>query len=261
MATVGALMIGDVVGEAGIAALELGLRPLAAELGASFVVVNGENAAGGFGLTEETLARILAAGADVVTTGNHVWEKREFWPVLDSEPRVLRPLNYPEGVVGHGFILVEKAGVRWLVVNAQGRERLSPIDCPFRTVRALLSAQEQPGVISLVDFHAEDTGEKEAFGLHLDGLAGAVVGTHTHVRTADGRVLPGGTAYQTDLGMTGVVDSIIGMDSAVCLERSRTQVPYRMECASGSAVISGAFIAFDPETGRASSARGIGRAL
>lgn len=254
-------MIGDVVGDAGIAALEAGLRPLAEEFGADFVVVNGENAAAGFGLTAETLARILAAGADVVTTGNHVWEKRDVWPTLDAEPRVLRPLNYPSGVCGHGFLSAEKAGVRWLVANAQGRERMTAIDCPFLAVERLLTSPEHAGSISLVDFHAEDTGEKEAFGLYLDGKAGAVVGTHTHVRTADERILPKGSAYMTDLGMTGVADGIIGMDAKICLERCRTQVPYRMECAKGTATISGAFISFDSQTRRAVSIRGIGRSL
>ncbi len=256
MGEVRALMIGDVVGEAGINALETALRPLAAERGASFVVVNGENAAAGFGLTAETLARILAAGADVVTSGNHVWEKREVWPTLESEKRVLRPANYPAGVPGRGSGLYEKDGTLWGVVNAQGRQGLTPIDCPFRAAASLAEELRGQGAITLVDFHAETTREKEAFGFHLDGLAGAVAGTHTHVRTADARLLPKGTAYISDLGMSGVVDGIIGMDAKICLERCRTSIPLRMECAVGKASLNGALIVFDAESRAAVSIEG-----
>ncbi len=259
MAEVAALMIGDVVGEPGLKALEEGLRPLAQELGATFVVVNGENAAAGFGLTAETLARILASGADAVTSGNHVWEKREVWPTLDAEIRVLRPANYPEGACGRGWGLYEKDGLLWGVVNVQGREEMTPIDCPFRCAEAVLRDLAGRGAMTLVDFHAETTREKEAFGFHLDGLAGAVVGTHTHVRTTDARLLPKGTAYISDLGMTGVVDGIIGMDAKICLERSRTQIPIRMECAAGPAALSGALIRFDSDSRRALSIEGFTR--
>ena len=252
-------MIGDVVGEPGLKALEIALRPLAEEVGASFVVVNGENAASGFGLTAETLARILAAGADVVTTGNHVWEKREVWPTLDAEPRVLRPANYPAGVSGRGSGVFEKAGALWGVVNVQGRQEMSQVDCPFRCAESLIKDFSQRGILTLIDFHAETTREKEAFGFHLDGLAGAVVGTHTHVRTADARILPKGTAYISDLGMTGVVDGIIGMEANICINRSRTHIPYRMECAVGPAALSGAVIVFDPETRKAVSIEGFTR--
>lgn len=259
MSVVKALMIGDVVGDPGLLALESALRPLADEVGASFVVVNGENAAAGFGLTEETLSRILAAGADVVTTGNHVWEKRDVWPVLDSEPRVLRPANYPSGASGRGFGAFEKDGVLWGVVNVQGRQEMSPIDCPFRCAESIVKELAQLGALSLVDFHAETTREKESFGFHMDGLAGAVVGTHTHVRTADARLLPKGTAYISDLGMTGVVDGIIGMNAKICLDRSRTHIPFRMECAEGAAAMSGAVISFDTETRKAVSIEGFTR--
>jgi len=259
MGTVKALMVGDVVGEAGLRALELGLGPLAAECGASFVVVNGENAAGGFGLTAETLARMLAAGADVVTSGNHVWEKREVWPTLEAEPRVLRPANYPEGAVGRGCGLFEKAGVSWGVVNVQGRQEMSPIDCPFRSAETLVKELADRGALTLVDFHAETTREKEAFGFFMDGTAGAVVGTHTHVRTADARLLPKGTAYVSDLGMTGASEGIIGMEAKICLERCRTSIPFRMECASGPAAMSGVVIEFDLETRKALSIEGFTR--
>ncbi|MFA6506594.1 MAG: TIGR00282 family metallophosphoesterase [Treponemataceae bacterium] len=261
MAVVKALMIGDVVGEPGLKALETDLRQLAEETGAVFIVVNGENAAAGFGLTAETLARILAAGADVVTSGNHVWEKREVWPTLDAETRVLRPANYPAGVSGHGSGFYEKDGIKWGVVNVQGRQEMTPIDCPFLCAEALVKDLAERGAIVLVDFHAETTREKEAFGFHLDGVAGAIAGTHTHVRTADARLLPKGSAYISDLGMTGVVDGIIGMDAKICMDRSRTQIPYRMECATGEVAVSGAVISFDGETRKAVAIEGFTRKI
>jgi hypothetical protein len=250
------LMIGDVVGEPGLLALETELGGLIRRYDAAFVVVNGENAAAGFGLTTETLSRILAAGADVVTSGNHVWEKRDVWPTLDAEPRVLRPANYPAGSSGRGHGLFQKNGVPWGVVNVQGRQDMNPIDCPFRVGAALAQELAEKGAIVLVDFHAESTREKEAFAFHLDGKVGAIAGTHTHVRTADARLLPGGTAYITDLGMTGAREGIIGMDAKICLDRCRIQVPYKMECAVGPASINGAVIAFETETRKAVSIEG-----
>ncbi len=259
MSLVKAMLIGDVVGDPGIAALESDLRSLVAESGASFVIVNGENAAGGFGLTPPTLERILAAGADVVTSGNHVWEKRDLWPFLDAETRLLRPANYPDSAPGHGSGVFEKDGVSWAIINLQGREEMSPIDCPFRMGERLLEGFVGQPVITLIDFHAETTREKEALAFHLDGRVGAIVGTHTHVRTADARLLPKGTAYITDLGMTGVTDGIIGMDASICLNRCKTLIPFRMECAAGTVAISGAIVGFDTETRKAVSIEGFGR--
>jgi metallophosphoesterase (TIGR00282 family) len=235
-------MIGDVVGEPGLAVLEARLPRIIRERNADFTVVNGENAADGFGLTEATLRRILASGADVVTSGNHVWEKRDVWPLLDTE-RVLRPANYPGSPVdpadskipGKGWLLLKKAcpesstEISCLVINLQGREFMSPIDCPFRCFDEIFDP-ENPLV--LVDFHAESTREKESLAYYLDGRASLVAGTHTHVQTADERILPGGTGYISDLGMTGVTDSVIGMDPAICLERVRKQILYRMEPAA-----------------------------
>jgi metallophosphoesterase (TIGR00282 family) len=264
-------MIGDVVGNPGLEALDRVLPALIRETAADFVTVNGENAAGGFGLTQETLERILAAGADVVSSGNHVWEKRDFWPVMDSNPRVLRPANYPAGTVGRGWVRVEKPGSSggpersYLVLNLQGRELMPPIDCPFKTFDALFAALPEAGSggeppakpLILVDFHAESTREKEALGHYLDGRASLVAGTHTHVQTADERVLSGGTAYITDLGMTGVTDSVIGMNSAICLDRVRTHILYRMECAQGAAAVQGVMAEINGETGRAVSIKRI----
>ena len=283
-------MIGDVVGDPGLTALETRLPGLVKKYVPDITVVNGENAAGGFGLSVETLDRILAAGADTVTSGNHVWEKRDFRPVLEAAARpggrpVLRPANYfglasvpnqslefagqtqggqmpgapdwaPPGV---GWLRIEKPGqdgpVSALVVNLQGRERMTAIDCPFRCFDRIFAeaaaaspadAADAAGPASpakaaarsagpampvIVDFHAESSEEKEALAYYLDGRAAIVAGTHTHVQTADERILPGGTAYITDLGMTGALNGVIGMDTAICLNRARTQIQFRMECA------------------------------
>jgi metallophosphoesterase (TIGR00282 family) len=252
------IMIGDVVGDPGLEALETLLPNLIREYEVDFAVVNGENAASGFGMTLETLGRILGAGADVVTSGNHVWEKREFWPVLEAEPRILRPANYPAGCSGRGWLRVEKEGVPWLVVNLQGRELMYPIDCPFKSFDSIAASQEGAAVI-LVDFHAETTKEKESLGYYLDGRASLVAGTHTHVLTADERILPQGTGYITDLGMTGTIESVIGMDTKICLDRVRNQVLYRMACAQGQGAIQGIMAEIDQATRKTISITRISR--
>jgi metallophosphoesterase (TIGR00282 family) len=273
------IVIGDVVGEPGLLTLERELPGLIRNNAADFTVVNGENAADGFGMTADSLGRILRAGADMVTSGNHVWEKRDFWPFLDSEERLLRPANYPGKSPGRGWAVVRKAGLAWLVINLQGREHMSALDCPFRTFDEIMAAggkalaETAPdaaetagtpsgGPIVLVDFHAESTREKEALGYYLDGRASLVAGTHTHVQTADERVLPKGTGYITDLGMTGVQDSIIGMDKKICLDRARTQILYRMEVAKAApdgsdCGIRGLIAEIDRETARAVSVKRI----
>ena len=257
-------MIGDVVGDSGLEILEKRLPALIRKYSADIVTVNGENAAAGFGLTAETLDRLLAACADVVTGGNHICEKRDFWPVLDSGKPVLRPANYAAddgqaAVPGRGWIRVEKSGHPVLVINLQGRKRLPVTDCPFRCFDSIAAAAE-PGSkpIILVDFHAESTEEKEALAYHLDGRASLVAGTHTHVQTADERILPKGTGYITDLGMTGVLTGIIGMDTKVCLDRVRTQIAFRMECAQAGpngegAAVQGAAVEIDGNTGKSMS--------
>jgi len=252
-------MVGDVVGDPGLEVLERLLPPLIKQISADFVMVNGENAAAGFGLTLNALERILAAGADVVSSGNHVWEKREFWPILDTNERVLRPLNYPENP-GRGWLRLEKLspwGVlfTWLAVNLQGRELMTPINCPFKSFDGLETSPASP--LILVDFHAESSREKEALAYYLDGRVSVVAGTHTHVQTADERVLPKGTAYITDLGMTGVSDGIIGMDRKICLDRARNQVLYRMEVApagkESKTAVQGIIVEIDAETRKAVS--------
>ena len=272
-------MIGDVVGDPGLDALERRLPELIKEYSADFVMVNGENAASGFGLTQAQLERILAAGADVVSNGNHIWEKREFWPVLDTEKRVIRPMNYTDDSPGKGYVILEKPSqwgtVSWLAMNLQGREFMSLLDCPFKIADTFISGigtsidsmhsllddegklpdliQEKP--IILVDFHAESTREKEALAYHLDGRVSVLAGTHTHVQTADERLLPKGSAYITDLGMTGVLDGIIGMDTKICLDRAKSQVLYRMEVAppNGRTAVQGIIAEIDAETRKAVS--------
>ena len=262
-------MIGDVVGDPGLQVLELRLPELIKENSVDFVTVNGENAAAGFGLTAGLLERIFAAGADVVTGGNHIWEKREFWPTLDTEKRVLRPMNYPGGSPGRGWIQTEKltpgGPVSWLVINLQGRELMPRLDCPFKSFDAFEAGLENPentqkSPVILVDFHAESSREKEALAYYLDGRVSVVAGTHTHVQTADERILPKGTAYISDLGMTGVLSGIIGMDRKICIERARNQVLYRMETAApdgDGAAVQGIIAEIDGETGKALSVRRI----
>lgn len=229
------IMIGDVMGDPGLEVLDRCLPALIKEHSAIFTVVNGENAAEGFGITKENLARMIAAGADAVTSGNHIWEKRDFWQVLDEDSRVLRPANYPAPSAGRGWnryvkTLPSGESLSFLVVNLQGRELMNPIDCPFRCFDSI---EIQPDDIVLVDFHAESSREKEALGYHLDGRAAVIAGTHTHVQTADERLLPGGSAYISDLGMTGVTGGVIGMDPKICIDRVRCQVQFRMEIAAG----------------------------
>ena len=276
-------MIGDVVGGPGLKVLEDKLPGIIKNNAVDFTVVNGENAADGFGLTEAALKRMVNCGVDAVTSGNHVWEKREFWHFLETDDRVLRPANYPPVSPGRGWLCVEKAGVNWILINLQGRELMTPIDCPFRRfdkiIKSLANSASNyhnvltgegeaimPGVfpVIIVDFHAESSREKEALGYYLDGKAALVAGTHTHVPTADERILPKGTAYITDLGMTGITGSIIGMDTKICLDRTRKQVLYRMEPASdhgdsgeSSLEIQGIIVEIDTETGKAVSIRRI----
>ncbi|MDR2444754.1 MAG: YmdB family metallophosphoesterase [Spirochaetaceae bacterium] len=251
------LMLGDVVGEPGLAALERCLPGLIKRYGADFVTANGENASL-FGMTAEDARRMLAVGVDVITSGNHIWEKRDFWPFMDGEQRILRPANYPPPASGRGFILVRKGERRFLVVNLQGREYMTPIDCPFRAFDKVLAEAraeaerdgEAPPCLVLLDFHAESTREKEALGFYVDGRASVFAGTHTHVQTADQKILPERTAYISDLGMTGVLDSIIGMDRDLCMERARKQIAYPLRVAEGTASVQGICVSLT-KTGRA----------
>ncbi|HPU74867.1 MAG: TIGR00282 family metallophosphoesterase [Firmicutes bacterium] len=251
-------MFGDVIGRPGrVRALSVIAR-LKATGAVDFVVVNGENAAGGMGLTPEVAREMLDGGVDVITTGNHVWNKREMADYLDKEDRVLRPANYPSQVPGRGWTVVSCQSVRIAVLNLQGRVFMQPIDCPFVRGRRAVDEIGSSADIIVADFHAEATSEKQALGIYLDGAVAAVVGTHTHVQTADERVLPGGTAFITDLGMCGPVDSVIGMDADTVIPRFITALPSRFAVAKGPVIVSGVIIEADHSTGRA---RGIQRLM
>jgi len=245
------LFVGDVVGAPGRRILAARLRDLRRARGAHVVIVNGENAAGGAGLTPATAAEIFTAGADVVTTGNHVWDKRDVASLLERDPRVLRPANYPDGAPGRGMIVLDVEGVRVAVINLMGRVFMPLVDDPFRGADRLLAELAGTTPVVLVDFHAEATSEKIAFAWHLDGRVSAVVGTHTHVTTSDARVLPGGTAAITDVGMTGPHDSVIGVRKEQALARFLTQRPMAYETADGDVRLSAVVITVEAHTGRA----------
>jgi metallophosphoesterase (TIGR00282 family) len=253
------LFVADVVGHPGREAVKAILPGLKRELRADLVIVNGENSAGGFGLTSKIAAEIKSSGADVITTGNHVFAQKEFVPELASLQRVLRPANYPPAAPGQGSCVVEVGGAHVLVMNLMGRIFTADnLDDPFRAADAILAANPEVRIV-FCDMHAEATSEKTAMGWHLDGRASAVVGTHTHIPTADHRVLPGGTAYVTDVGMVGPRDSCIGMDKDVVLQRFRTGVPNRFVVASGPVTFNSVLVTINSSTGRATSIQRVDR--
>ncbi|MBX3496576.1 MAG: YmdB family metallophosphoesterase [Parvibaculum sp.] len=249
------LFLGDIVGRSGRDALVAELPGLRRQLGLDFVIVNGENAAGGFGITGAICDDVFDAGADVITLGNHSWDQREALVHIEREPRLIRPVNYPSGTPGRGATLVESAsGARVLVVNALGRVFMEALDCPFEAVDRQLDACPlgQAADAIVVDMHAEATSEKMAMGHFCDGRASLVVGTHSHVPTADAQVLPGGTAYQTDAGMCGDYNSVIGMEKDEPLNRFITKIPSgRFQPAMGPATLCGVFVETDAASGLA----------
>ncbi len=262
--TLRVMMVGDVIGKPGRQAMERELHGIRDERGIDFVTANGENVAGGMGLTMSTANALFDSGVDVITSGNHIWDKREFIPELDKEDRILRPLNYgTHGVPGRGWGVYHAAdGTEVAVVNTQGRSTMIPIENPFTEMDRLLDegADELP-TVRLVDFHCELTSEKNAFGLHLDGRVSGVVGTHTHVPTADHRVLSRGTAYVSDLGMTGPLDSVIGFELETVLPRFLTGMPTRFAVGSGPVVFNALLIDIEPDSGRARSVERIARII
>lgn len=248
------LFLGDVVGKSARQALRRRLRALRRERDVAFVVANGENAAGGKGLDPDSADELFDAGVDVITTGNHVWQHSRLLPVLEHETRIIRPANFPEGNPGRGFTVQRAAnGVSVAVVNLIGRVFMGSFDCPFRAADRILAQVAAEADVVLVDMHAETTSEKVAMGWHLAGRVAGVVGSHTHVQTADDRVLPGGTAYLTDAGMCGPIDSVIGMRREEVLRRFLTQMPVRFEVAKGPVVVQGALLDVDPGNGRATA--------
>ena len=246
----GVLFLGDVVGRTGRRAMDKFLPGLVKKHAPSMIIANGENAAGGSGITED-IGKELFLQVDVLTSGNHIWDKKEALPYLGREPRLLRPANYPAVNPGRSSYVFQRAdGVKAAVLNLQGRVFMEPLDCPFRRADEEVAALAAATPVIIVDLHAEATSEKQAMGWYLDGRVSAVVGTHRHVQTADERVLPKGTAYITDLGMTGPTDSVIGVDKDLALQRFLSQMPNRFEPAKGPVALHGVVIRIDPETGR-----------
>jgi 2',3'-cyclic-nucleotide 2'-phosphodiesterase len=246
------LFIGDIVGRPGRQLVKTGLAALISRHAVDFVIANAENAAAGAGITREIGDELLDHGVEVMTSGNHVWDKREAFTYIGAEPRLLRPANFPAGAPGNGSYLARtKDGVSVGVVNVMGRVFMTQLDDPFVVVRREIDTLHQRTRIVFVDFHAEATSEKIAMGWHLDGTATAVVGTHTHVQTADERILPKGTAYLTDVGMTGPHDSIIGVEVEPSLNRFLTGLPQRFEVASGNPRLNAVVVDADERTGRA----------
>ena len=249
------LMVGDVFGDSGRGAVAKLLPRLRQEHAIDFCTVNVENAAGGFGVTPPMARQFLEQGADVMTSGNHIWDKKEIVEYITKENLLLRPANFPAGTPGVGYVTVKAGPHRVAVLNLMGRVFMSAIDCPFRKADEVLPQLHKETPIVLVDMHCEATSESLAMGWYLDGRVSAVVGTHRHVQTADERVLPGGTAYITDLGLTGPTDGVIGVDRDLIIQRFVSQMPVRFETAKGPAALHGAIIVVDPETGRASDIR------
>jgi len=257
------LAIGDTVGEPGRKIIQTLVPMMREEEGIDFVVVNGENLAGGSGLTPQTAQELFRAGVDCIMSGDHIWDKKEILEVIDQDKRILRPLNYPNGNPGRGASLLRsKKGVSVGVVNVIGRVFMREhFDCPFKGSEKAVTELRRETPIILVDVHAEATSEKIALGWFLDGKVSAIFGTHTHIQTADEKILPKGTAYITDLGMTGSYDSVLGRDVQQVLERFLTQMPRRFEVATGNVQLHGAIFEVDETTGRALSARRIQRKL
>lgn len=246
------LVIGDIVGRSGRRAVKDNVGSLRKEFKLDFVIANGENAAGGKGITEDTARELFSCGVDVLTMGNHVWNKREALEYIDRETKIVRPANYPPGAPGLGWAVYNAPGnIEVGVINLAGRVFQEALDCPFRKADEIISRINGKTKILIVDFHAEATSEKAAMGWYLAGRVSAVVGTHTHVQTADDRILPGGTAYITDLGMTGPSDSVIGVKKEAAIKKFTTQIPQHFEVATGLYQFNGAVIEIEENTGEA----------
>ena len=252
------LMIGDVIGKPGRQAIKALLPEVRREYGIDMVIANGENTAGGFGITSDTAYELLDNGVDVLTSGNHIWDQKEIIPSMDEGLPLIRPANYPNAP-GRGFLFHD--GV--MVLNLMGRVFMPPLDCPFRTADTILKgvkSGENPKII-IVDFHAEATSEKQGLGWYLDGRVSAVLGTHTHVGTVDAKILPRGTGYLTDVGMTGPINSVIGSEVDAVLERFLTGMPQRLNVANGPVTMNSVLLDIDPDTGQATAIQRIDRTV
>jgi len=247
------LFIGDIVGKPGRSAVKTILSGLIEKLKIDFIIANGENAAGGFGITEKVAKELFQQRINVITTGNHIWDKKDDISYIAKDPCILRPFNYPPGVPGQGSIIYNLNGLNIGIINLIGRVFMAPVDCPFRMGLAEVERISETTRIIIIDFHAEATSEKIALGYYLDGKVSAVIGTHTHVQTADERILPKGTAYITDVGMTGPLDSIIGIEVPQIIERFLYQMPKKFDVAKGKSIFSAVLLDINTKTGLARS--------
>jgi hypothetical protein len=256
------LFIGDIVGSPGREAVRKLLPGLTKEYKLEFIIANAENAAGGSGVTPGVAEELFESGVNVITSGDHIWKKREIFELIDKEERILRPVNFPENAPGNGYkVFKAKNGAKVGVVNAQGRVFMEALECPFRATRQAQEELSKETNLIIVDIHAEATSEKVALGWYLDGKVSAVLGTHTHIQTADEKILPGGTAYITDAGMTGPLDSVIGRRDEDVLQRFITAIPVRFEVASENIHLQGVVVDVDEATGKAKSILRIQRKL
>lgn len=255
------LIVGDIVGSPGRETLKAYLDRKGKDY--DFIIVNGENSAAGFGLTSKIADQLLEWGCDVITSGNHIWDKRDFYDYLDNTDRVLRPANYPdEGTPGKGYTIVkDKKGNKVGVISIQGRVFMTPIDCPFKKVKELIEEIKKETRVVIIDFHAEATSEKIAMGWHVDGYASVIYGTHTHIQTADSKILPEGTGYITDVGMTGSDNGVIGMAVTSVLPKFLNALPQRFEVAEGNERLNGIEVEIDLETGECTSIERINKSL
>ena len=242
-------MIGDIIGRPGRQAVKELVPDLRKQYGLNLVIANAENAAGGFGLTSDTAEELIDAGVNVLTSGNHIWAQQEIIPHLDEGIPIIRPLNYPSGVPGRGYLVNNQA----MVVNLIGRTFMDDVDCPFRAIDQLLTEVKYKPPVIIVDFHAEATSEKIAMGRYLDGRVSAVLGTHTHVGTTDTQLLSKGTAYVTDVGMAGPTNSVIGMETETVIQRFLTGIPHRLSVAKGKTLFNAVLVRVDKDSGRAMS--------
>lgn len=250
--TLNILFIGDIVGKSGRHIVKALLSKIVEQYKVEFVIANAENAAGGFGITEKIAQELFLYGVDLITTGNHVWDQKEAISYISKEPRILRPLNYPHGVPGTGSIVIRTRRNNLIsILNVSGRVFMNLLDCPFRTTKEELNKIKEQTNLVVIDFHAEATSEKMAFAYYFDGQVSAIIGTHTHVQTADERILPKGTAYITDVGMTGPEDSIIGFKKEEVIEKFFDQMPKRFDVPSAPAIFSAVIIEVDITSGLA----------
>lgn len=251
------MFIGDVVGSAGREMVKDYLPRLKRKYQPTFIVVNGENSANGRGITEKIAKELFEAGAHAITLGNHAWDNKEVFDFIEGEPRLIRPANFPEGAPGKGITYIKQPEGELAIINLQGRAFLPPLDCPFTIASRLVEQARKRTKYIFVDFHAEATSEKQALGWYVDGKISALVGTHTHVQTADERILPQGTGYLTDVGMTGPMDGILGMEREAVIKKFLTQLPVRFEVAGGPTQLNGVLITLDKMTGQAKGLRRI----